>query len=108
MLRCELRIGELSGEWMFVVDSDQKVGERSSLPVRCARPPTPARPDSDFIYLDSSPAGLISNSESLGWAHFILGSLQVRFRISGKRDVLSLLSGNSGYQLPGRSSRYLE
>ena len=98
MLRCELRIGELSGEWMFVVDSDQKVGEVFS----------PTRPDSDFIYLDSSPAGLISNSESLGWAHFILGSLQVRFRISGKRDVLSLLSGNSGYQLPGRSSRYLE
>ena len=94
---------------MFVVDSDQKVGERSSLQSDApGRQPTPARPDSDFICLDSSPAGLISNSESLGWAHFILGSLQVRFRISGKRDVLSLLSGNSGYQLPGRSSRYLE
>ena len=52
---------------MFVIDSEQKVGEGGLL----SRPPTPARPDSDFIYLDSSPAGLISNSESLGWAHFI-------------------------------------
>ena len=52
---------------MFVFDSEQKVGEGGLL----SRPPTPARPDSDFIYLDSSPAGLISNSESLGWAHFI-------------------------------------